>query len=131
MSSTRGRFKLAWRSDILCLSLIGNCDLAMILRVHQAARQAWQERAGQPWGAFTDLRLFEGISPEALQAIWAILEEAIDHGMAAAGDVRAPGHFRVTPSAIQERVTSRTRFRICTSVDEAMAWFAEQGLRSD
>ena len=130
MKSARGTFSLEWQGDILCLKLVGNCGLPLVQQLRQEAAQAWTARGPQPWGMFTDLTRFEGITPEALQAIWAILEEAIDHGMTAATDIRSPGHFRVTPTQTLQHIASRTHFQPSANLDEAMAWFSARGLRT-
>lgn len=131
MKSKHGAYSARARGDLLHLVLEGSVTLDLMQALHREAAQFWQARAGRPWALYSNLLGFEASPPEALQEFWGMLDEAVEHGLIAATDVRRPDHFRVSKVEQVERGTRRIRFQISASESEAMQWLASLGLRTD
>lgn len=131
MKSKHGACSAQARGDVLHVVLEGSVTLDLMQALHREAAQFWLARDGRPWALYSDLLDFEASPPDALDEFWGMLDEAIEHGLIAATDVRRPDHFRVSKAEQVERLTRRIKFQISASEPEAMQWLGALGLRTD
>ncbi|MEH0167721.1 hypothetical protein ABT392_00055 [Paucibacter sp. JuS9] len=131
MKSKHGSYSLHGRIDVLHLTMEGSLTLDLVQAMRREMDLYWRSRDGRPWALYSDLTRFEAMPPEALDAFWALIAEAVGQGLVAATDIRRADHFRVTTSERLERHTRHIKFQVSTDEQEAMRWIAACGLRTD
>lgn len=131
MKSKHGAYRLQGRNDVLCLVMEGSVPLQLVQAMRAEMAEFWRSRAGRPWALYSDVLRFEAMPPEALEAFWALISEASEHGLLAATDVRRPDHFRVSKAEQLQQGTRKISFRISANEQEAMQWIASFGLQVD
>ena len=127
-----GSYSLHWQGDVLMAVYSGAWNEVAAKNLHRAALGLWQERgssgATQAWGLLSDARDWDGGTPEALEAWWAFFVDGVKHGMVAVTDV-LPSPFHATMvRSLAERAEQIAPYRNSPSVEEGLAWLAQQGL---
>ncbi|GAA5175101.1 hypothetical protein GCM10025771_06370 [Niveibacterium umoris] len=125
-----GSYALHWQGDILVARYEGAWNDVAAKHLHRDARILWQLRGPAAWGLLSDARDWTGATPEALEAWWAFFEDGVAHGLIAASDVHASMFNSVMVSPLAERAMRLAHYRSSRSVDDALAWLAQLGLKT-
>ncbi|MEJ6004181.1 hypothetical protein WG899_01360 [Paucibacter sp. AS339] len=132
-----GSYSLSWQGDVLLARYGGTWNEIASRNLHQEARELWAQRGLQsdgrakPWGLLSDALDWEGGTPEALDLWWKFFEDGVRHGMVAVTDVLPTQFHEAMVKALADRAGQLARYQLSASVDEGLAWLAEQGLQSN
>ncbi|MCV2361081.1 hypothetical protein LNV08_19060 [Paucibacter sp. TC2R-5] len=126
--SQHGSYSLRWQGDVLMAVYSGAWNELAAQNLHREARALWIARSGAPWGLLSDALDWEGGTPEALEAWWRFFEDGVQHGMVAVSDVLPSRFHAVMVRNLAERALRLAPYRSSASVEEGLAWLAEQGL---
>ena len=124
-----GRFTLEWQGEVLIARYGDAWNEVAVVNLHRQARALWSARpAGSRWGMLSDLREWDGATPEALERWWQFFADAAAHGMVAVTDVM-PSHFHeLLVRSLAERASRLALYRTSPSLERGLKWLAEQGL---
>ena len=125
-----GQYRLSWQGDILIAHYSGAWNEVAVRNLHRDARALWQQHGGQSWGMLSDLRDWDGATPEALTLWWVFFEDAVQHGMRVVTDI-LPSHFHeAMVKELAERAGRLATYCHHRELQPGLDWLAAQGLRT-
>lgn len=124
-----GKFTLEWQGDVLIAHYGGAWNEVAVVNLHRQACALWTARAsGRRWGMLSDLREWDGATPEAMERWWEFFADAAAHGLSAVTDVM-PSHFHeVLVRSLAERASRLVTYKTSVNLESGLAWLAAQGL---
>lgn len=123
-----GLFAMEWNGPILVVSYMDTWNLQAAEALHKAAQQAWKARTTQQWAMLSDLRRWEGATPDTLQRWWTFFDDAVANGLSTVTDI-FPTHFHaLMVEQVAQRAATMVNYRHSDDRHAAFAWLAEQGI---
>ncbi len=126
--SQHGAYSLRWQGDILMAVYMGAWNEQAAKNLHREALAMWLQRGDASWGLLSNALDWDGGTPEALEAWWKFFEDGVKHGMVAVTDVLPSRFHAVMVRSLAERALSIAPYRSSASIEDGLAWLAEQGL---
>ena len=120
-----GHFGLAMKGNLLFLDMEGSWNLELVIEFEREF-PAFLKSQGNPagWGVLTDLRRWEGATPEAMERIAGNLDGLHSLGMKASARVVTDGFFN---AMIDHAVRMDSPYRMFTNTGDALGWLASLG----
>lgn len=126
-----GQYRIRWQGALLIVDYSGAWNEVAVRNLHRDARALWSQHDGQPWGMLSDLRDWDGATPEALALWWQFFEDAVQHGLLAVTDILPSDLHEAMVKNLAERAARLVRYCHQREVQDGLDWLAAQGLRVD
>ncbi len=128
--SQHGQYRIHWQGELLVVQYSGAWNEVAVRKLHRDARVLWQQHGGARWGMLSDLREWEGATPDALALWWQFFEDAVRDGLAVVTDI-LPSHFHETMvKELAERAGRLATYCHHRELQPGLDWLAAHGLRT-
>ena len=122
-----GLFSMTWNGPILVVRYLETWNLETVVALHQAARLAWADRAGAQWAMLSDLRQWDGATPDTLERWWTFFDDAVTHGLTTVTDIFSTKFHGLLVDSVAQRASAVVNYRRSANPADGFAWLAAQG----
>ena len=123
--SQHGHFSLGARGQVVFISMVGTWNEECVASFEQAFPAFLQsEKVSGAWGALTDLREWEGATPQALERIAGNVPWLHGLGMAASARIVTEVFYN---AMIDKVVEVNSPYQVFNNPEQGLAWLATLG----
>ena len=122
-----GFFTIEWQGPVLVVRYLDTWNLVAVEALHREARQAWAARTTTHWAMLSDLRAWDGATPDSLERWWGFFDDAVAHGLTTVTDIFSTQFHGLLVESVAQRAGALVHYHRSGHPAAAWEWLAAQG----